>query len=58
MAEIVYGTGDPRQALIVTALVGDDVLVTLQVHFPPATAETNRPLALAVLDSLAIHPST
>jgi|SRR5688572_19804115 len=58
VAEIVYGAGDPRQALIVTAVVADDVLVTLQVHFPPSTAETNRPLALAIVDSLTVHPGT
>lgn len=58
VAEIVYGEGDPRQALIVAARVEDRRIVTLQVHFPPSTADVNRALALAILESLQIHPST
>src|SRR5262245_48454906 len=37
-AEIRYGPGDPRQALIVAARVRGRQVVTLQVHFPPSTA--------------------
>ena len=58
VAEIVYGEGDPRQALIVAARVADERIVTLQVHFPPSTATEDRPLALAIVESLKIHPST
>lgn len=58
VAEIVYGDGDPRQALILAARVDGARIVTLQVHFPPSTDATNRPLALAILESLQIHPST
>ena len=54
VAEIVYGDGDPRQALLVDRPSSTAPrIVTLQVHFPPSTADTNRPLALAILDSLA-----
>jgi hypothetical protein len=55
VAEIVYGTGDPRQALILAARVEGRRIVTLQVHFAPATAAVNRPLALAILESLAVQ---
>jgi len=55
LAEIVYGGDDPRQALIVTARVDGPRLVTLQVHFPPATADVNRPLALAIVRSLTVR---
>jgi hypothetical protein len=54
-AEIVYGEGDPRQALLLAARLVGPRVVTLQVHFPPSTAEVNRPLALAILQSLRIH---
>ena len=54
-AEIVYGEGDPRQALLVTARIAGPRIVTLQVHFPPSTADTNRPLALAILESLSVE---
>lgn len=57
-AEIVYGAGDPRQALLVAARIEGTRIVTLQVHFPPSTADVDRPLALAILQSLSIHPST
>jgi hypothetical protein len=53
-AEIRYGTGDPRQALLVAARIEGRRIVTLQVHFPPSTAAENRPLALAILESLRI----
>jgi hypothetical protein len=56
-AEIRYGTGDPRQALIVAARIAGRRIVTLQVHFPPSTADENRPLALGILDSLTITNS-
>lgn len=55
VAEIVYGEGDPRQALILAARVDGPRIVTLQVHFPPTTADVNRPLALAVLESLSVQ---
>jgi hypothetical protein len=58
LTEITYGGSDPRQALILTARVDGPRLVTLQVHFPPATAEVNRPLALAILQSLAVERRT
>ena len=54
-AEITYGEGDPRQALLVAARIAGPRIVTLQVHFPPSTADVNRPLALAVLDSLSVQ---
>jgi len=53
-AEIRYGTGDPRQALLVAARVEGPRIVTLQVHFPPSTAAENRPLAVAILESLRV----
>jgi hypothetical protein len=53
-SEIRYGTSDPRQALIVAARIAGSRILTLQVHFPPGTAEENRPLALAILESLTI----
>lgn len=53
-AEIRYGAGDPRQALLVAARIDGSRIVTLQVHFPPSTADQNRPLALAILESLRI----
>ncbi len=55
-AEIRYGSGDPRQALIVAARVTGPRIVTLQVHFPPSTADVDRPLALAILESLTVTP--
>ncbi len=55
VAEIVYGEGDPRQALILAARVEGARIATLQVHFPPSTADTNRPLALAILESLTVQ---
>jgi hypothetical protein len=57
-AEIVYGEGDPRQALLLAARIDGPRIVTLQVHFPPSTAEMNRPLALAILESLVVHAPT
>ena len=54
-AEITYGEGDPRQAVLVAARVDGPRIVTLQVHFPPSTADVNRPLALAILQSLSIQ---
>ena len=54
MAEIVYGEGDPRQALLVAARIDGPRIVTVQVHFPPSTADDNRPLALAILQSLTV----
>lgn len=54
LAEIRYGTGDPTQAVIVSARVADRRIVTLQVHFPPSTADVDRPLAMAIIDSLRI----
>jgi len=53
-AEIRYGTGDPRQALFVAARIAGPRIVSLQVHFPPSTAEENRPLAVAILESLRV----
>ena len=53
-AEIRYGGGDPRQALLVAARLAGPEIVTLQVHFPPSTAAANRPLALGILESLTI----
>jgi hypothetical protein len=53
-AEIVYGD-DPRQALLLAARLAGPRVVTLQVHFPPSTAAANRPLALAILQSLRIQ---
>ena len=53
-AEIRYGTGDPRHALLVAARIDGPRIVTLQVHFPPSTADENRPLALAILGSLRV----
>jgi hypothetical protein len=53
-AEIRYGAGDPRQALLVAARVDGARVVTLQVHFPPSTADVNRPLAVAILESLRV----
>jgi hypothetical protein len=55
-AEIHYGQGDPRQALLIAARLDGPRIVTLQVHFPPSTAEWNRPLAVAILESLAVTP--
>ncbi len=55
-AEIRYGSGDPRQALLVAARISGSRIVTVQVHFPPSTAATNRPLAVAILESLTITP--
>jgi hypothetical protein len=51
-AEIRYGAGDPRQALLLAARISGPRIVTLQVHFPPSTAAANRPLAIAILESL------
>jgi hypothetical protein len=56
-AEFRYGAGDPRQVLLVAARIAGPEIVTLQVHFPPSTADENRPLALAVIDSLTIEPA-
>ena len=56
-AEIRYGAGDPRQALIVAARIAGPEIVTLQVHFPPSTAEDNRPLALGIVESLTVDPA-
>jgi hypothetical protein len=53
--EIRYGTGDPRQALLVAARIDGPRIVTLQVHFPPSTAEENRPVAVAIVESLAVR---
>ncbi len=53
-AEIRYGAGDPRQALLLAARIAGARIVALQVHFPPATADVNRPLAIAILESLRI----
>ena len=58
LTEIAYGGRDPRQALVLTARVDGPRLVTLQVHFPPATADVNRPLALAIVQSLAVRSGT
>jgi hypothetical protein len=55
-AEIRYGDGDPRQALLVAARIDGARLVTLQVHFPPSTAAADRPLALAILETLTVTP--
>ena len=55
-AEITYGEGDPRQALLVAARIDGPRIVTVQVHFPPSTADRNRPVAVAILDSLTITP--
>jgi hypothetical protein len=55
-AEIRYGAGDPRHALLVAARIDGPRIVTLQVHFPPSTADVNRPLALAILESLRVSP--
>jgi hypothetical protein len=56
-AEIVYGEGDPRDALLVAARLDGPRVVTLQVHFPPSTDDVNRPLALAILQSLQVRAS-
>jgi hypothetical protein len=53
-AEIRYGAGDPRHALLLAARIAGARIVTLQVHFPPSTADVNRPLAIAILESLRI----
>jgi hypothetical protein len=53
-AEIRYGTGDPRQTLLLAARIAGARIVTLQVHFPPSTADVNRPLAIAILESLRV----
>ena len=42
-AELRYGAGDPRQALIVAARIAGPEIVTVQVHFPPSTAERTAP---------------
>jgi hypothetical protein len=55
-AEIRYGGGDPRQAMLLAARIAGPRIVTLQVHFPPSTADVNRPLAIAILQSLRITP--
>jgi hypothetical protein len=55
-AEIRYGAGDPRQVLLLAARIAGPRIVTLQVHFPPSTADVNRPLAIAILESLRITP--
>ena len=55
-AEFRYGAGDPRQVLIVAARIAGPEIVTLQVHFPPSTADENRPLALGILESLDRRP--
>ena len=55
-AEFRYGGGDPRQVLIVAARIAGPEIVTLQVHFPPSTADENRPLALGIIDSLTVDP--
>lgn len=55
VAEIAYGEGDPRRALILAARVDGPRIVTLQVHFPPSTTDANRPLALAILESLSVQ---
>jgi hypothetical protein len=55
-AEIRYGGGDPRQAMLLAARIAGPRIVTLQVHFPPSTADANRPLAIAILESLRITP--
>jgi hypothetical protein len=54
VAEIGYGAGDPRRALLVAARIAGPRIVTLQVHFPPSTADVNRPLAIAILESLRV----
>ena len=54
-AEIRYGSGDPRQAVLVAARIAGPRIVTLQVHFPPSTATTDRPLALAILETLTVQ---
>jgi hypothetical protein len=53
-AEIRYGGGDPRQAVLVAARIAGRRIVTLQVHFPPSTAAVDRPLALAIVESLTV----
>jgi hypothetical protein len=55
-AELRYGAGDPRHALIVAARIAGPEIVTVQVHFPPSTAEENRPLALGIVESLTVDP--
>jgi hypothetical protein len=55
-AEIRYGAGDPRQALLLAARIAGRRIVTLQVHFPPSTADAIRPVAVAILESLRITP--
>ena len=57
-AEFRYGAGDPRQVLIVAARIAGPEIVTLQVHFPPSTADENRPLALGIVDSLTVDPTS
>ena len=53
-AEIRYGVTDPRQALLLAARLAGARIVTLQIHFPPSTAAVNRPLAIAILESLRV----
>lgn len=55
-AEFRYGAGDPRHVLIVAARIAGPEIVTLQVHFPPSTADENRPLALGIIESLTVDP--
>jgi hypothetical protein len=53
-AEIRYGAGDPRQAVLLAARIDGPRILTVQVHFPPSVAESLRPLALAILESVEI----
>jgi len=53
-AEIRYGAGDPRQAVLLAARIAGPRILTLQVHFAPSAADALRPLAVAILDSVQI----
>ena len=53
-AEVRYGEGDPRQAVLLAARIAGPRILTLQVHFPPSAADTLRPLAVAILESVEI----
>jgi hypothetical protein len=54
-AEVRYGAGDPRQALVVAARIDGPRVLTVQVHFPPSAVDQLRPLALAILESLVVR---
>jgi hypothetical protein len=53
-AELRYGEGDPRQAVLLAARIAGPRILTLQVHFPPSATDTLRPLAVAILESVTI----